>query len=268
MAEEVVTDKNGLVYPCGVAPAVGDAKELAPGVWWLRMPMPFALDHINLWALRDGDGWALVDTGIWSTDTAGAWRQLFAGVLDGPVTRVFVTHMHPDHIGMAGWLTRKFACRLWISRLEYLSCRALSVDTGREAPDDAIAFCRRAGWGEDALPGDHVEARQGGLGDGRHVGDGGGAFRPGHRQGAQPSAADVLDRGGQGYEQRFHMPRDQVDHGRPAAAIGNMDEAQIRLLREQRTGQVADRPIPLGGNGQPAFLFLRPVDEARDIRYR
>ena len=64
MAEEVVTDKNGLVYPCGVAPAVGDAKELAPGVWWLRMPMPFALDHINLWALRDGDGWALVDTGV------------------------------------------------------------------------------------------------------------------------------------------------------------------------------------------------------------
>ena len=162
MAEEVVTDKNGLVYPCGVAPAVGDAKELAPGVWWLRMPMPFALDHINLWALRDGDGWALVDTGIWSTDTAGAWRQLFAGVLDGPVTRVFVTHMHPDHIGMAGWLTRKFACRLWISRLEYLSCRALSVDTGREAPDDAIAFCRRAGWGEEAI--ETYRTRFGGFG--------------------------------------------------------------------------------------------------------
>ena len=70
--------------------------------------------------------------------------------------------MHPDHIGMAGWLTRKFACRLWISRLEYLSCRALSVDTGREAPDDAIAFCRRAGWGEEAI--ETYRTRFGGFG--------------------------------------------------------------------------------------------------------
>ena len=160
--DEVVIDKHGLAYPCGAAPAAGSAKELAPGVWWMRMPMPFALDHINLWALRDGDGWALVDTGVWSTDTAGAWRQLFAGVLDGPVTRVFVTHMHPDHIGMAGWLTRKFGCRLWISRLEYLSCRSLGADTGREAPDDGIAFYRRAGWNDEAI--ENYRTRFGGFG--------------------------------------------------------------------------------------------------------
>ncbi len=140
-----------LVYPCGDAPAVGQAKQVADGVWWLRMQLPFALDHINLWALRDGDGWTLVDTGIWSTETADAWRQLFAGVLQGPVHRVIVTHMHPDHIGMAGWLTRKFDCRLWISRQEYLSCRTLVTDTGREAPDDAIAFYRRAGYCDEAI---------------------------------------------------------------------------------------------------------------------
>lgn len=145
------TDRHGLSYPCGQPPAAGSAREIAPGLWWIRMPLPFSLDHINLWALRDGDGWALVDTGIWSDATATAWRQLFADVLTGPVTRVFVTHMHPDHIGMAGWLTRKFGCRLWISRLEYLSCRALSVDTGREAPDDAIGFIQRAGWNDEAV---------------------------------------------------------------------------------------------------------------------
>ena len=159
---DMPVDKQGLSYPCGQGPALGSAKEVAPGVWWIRMPLPFSLDHINLWALRDGDGWALVDTGIWSTDTAAAWRQLFADVFHGPVTRVFVTHMHPDHIGMAGWLTRKFACRLWISRLEYLTCRALSVDTGREAPDDAIAFYQRAGWNDEAV--ETYRTRFGGFG--------------------------------------------------------------------------------------------------------
>jgi glyoxylase-like metal-dependent hydrolase (beta-lactamase superfamily II) len=126
------------------------------------MPLPFALNHINLWAIRDGEGWALVDTGIWSTVTLDAWRALFAGVLAGPVTRVLVTHMHPDHIGMAGWLTRKFDCRLWISRLEYLTCRALAADTGREAPEDAIRFYRRAGWTEEAI--ETYRTRFGGFG--------------------------------------------------------------------------------------------------------
>lgn len=153
---------RGLEFPCGPAPHTGSAREVAPGVWWIRMPLPFALNHINLWALRDGDGWALVDTGIGAPDTVAAWQQLFAAALPGPVTRVFVTHMHPDHIGMAGWLTRKFGCRLWISRLEYLSCRALGADTGREAPDDAIAFYRRAGWDEEAL--ETYRARFGGFG--------------------------------------------------------------------------------------------------------
>lgn len=153
---------SGLSYPCDPAPDAGQAKEVAPGVWWIRMRLPFALNHINLWALRDGDGWALVDTGIGAPDAAAAWGALFAGPLAGPVKRVLVTHMHPDHIGMAGWLTRKFGCRLWISRTEYLTCRALMSDTGREAPDDAIAFYRRAGWDEAAL--ETYRTRFGGYG--------------------------------------------------------------------------------------------------------
>lgn len=155
-------DKSGLSYPCGAAPEAGSAKEIAPGVLWIRMHLPFQLDHINVWALRDGDGWALVDTGIWSPDTATAWRGLFFGALDAPLTRVLVTHMHPDHIGMAGWLTRKFGCRLWISRLEYLSCRVLGADTGREAPEEAVQFFRRAGWDEDGI--ENYRTRFGGFG--------------------------------------------------------------------------------------------------------
>ncbi|CAM5494793.1 MBL fold metallo-hydrolase [Alcaligenes phenolicus] len=154
--------KPGLIYPCGEVPEAGTAKEIAQGVQWIRMPLPFQLDHINMWAIRDGAGWALVDTGIWSPDTAAAWRRLFSGALGDPVTRIFVTHMHPDHIGMAGWLTRKFGCKLWISRLEYLSCRVLGADTGREAPEDAVQFYRRAGWNDEDI--ENYRTRFGGFG--------------------------------------------------------------------------------------------------------
>ena len=168
-----------LVYPCGEPPAPGAVKEVAPGVLWLRMPLPFALNHINLWAIADGDeqgpGWAIVDTGTKTPDVLAAWRQLIAD--DGPlavarsdssggprttrITRIICTHMHPDHVGMAGWLARKFQCRLWMTRLEYLTCRTLAADTGREAPDDAIRFYRQTGWPEEAL--DVYRARFGGF---------------------------------------------------------------------------------------------------------
>lgn len=146
--------KPVLDYPCGEAAPAGSAREIAPGLLWLRMPLPFQLDHINLWAARDGDGWAAFDTGVQAPETVKAWRTLFGNggaLADGGLTRVFVTHMHPDHVGMAGWLTRKFDCRLWMTRLEYLTCRILVADTGREAPIDGVKFYRAAGWDDDAL---------------------------------------------------------------------------------------------------------------------
>jgi glyoxylase-like metal-dependent hydrolase (beta-lactamase superfamily II) len=157
-----------LTYPFDQAPAPGEAVDVAPGVKWLRMPLGGALAFINCWAIRDGDGWAIVDTGIASPDTAKAWRAAIAGPLEGkPVTRVFVTHMHPDHIGMAGWLTRKFQCRLWITRLEFLMCRSLAADTGREAPQDAMTFYKAAGWDEEAL--EFYRSKFGGFGRGLHA---------------------------------------------------------------------------------------------------
>ena len=145
-------DKPTLIYPFEAAPVAGKVLEVAPGVVWIRMPLPFALNHINLWGLEDHDGWAVVDTGMRTDDTLAAWRELFREAQDErPITRVFVTHMHPDHIGLAGWLTRKFACRLWMTRQEYLNCRVLCSDSGREAPDDAMTFFHRAGWSAAAL---------------------------------------------------------------------------------------------------------------------
>jgi len=152
-------------YPFDGVPETGSAREIRPGLLWIRMPLPFVLNHINVYALEDGDGWTIIDTGARTEATTAAWQQLLADALGGrPVKRVLVTHMHPDHIGMAGWLTRKFECRLWITRLEYLLCRMLVADTGREAPDDGVDFYRRAGWDESAL--EQYRARFGGFGKG------------------------------------------------------------------------------------------------------
>ena len=140
-----------LSYPFPDLPLPGQATEIKPGVLWLRMPLPFSLDHINLWALRDGSAWTIVDTGMRSVDIRNAWLALLApqGPLAGcPISRVMVTHMHPDHVGMAGWLTRRFECALWMTRDEYLSCRVMLADTGREAPVDGVRFYRRAGWSD------------------------------------------------------------------------------------------------------------------------
>src|SRR3984957_6861346 len=146
------TPRAALSYPVGPAPLAGQAIEVAPGVHWLRMSLPLALNHINLWALEDGAGWTLVDTGMHTEETATAWQSVLSGPMaDRPVQRVICTHMHPDHIGMAGWLTRRFGCQLWTSRLEYLTCRTLVADTGREAPADAIRFYHAAGWDGDAI---------------------------------------------------------------------------------------------------------------------
>lgn len=159
-------DKPVLQYPFEGPPPTGQGIEVAPGVHWMRMPLPYALDHINVWALEDGHGWALVDTGVRTEAVAAAWREAFHNAPDQrPMTRVFVTHMHPDHVGMAGWLTRKFNVRLWMTRMEYLTCRVMVSDTGREAPDDAVSFYRRAGWEESAI--ETYRARFGNFG--KHI---------------------------------------------------------------------------------------------------
>ncbi len=129
--------EHELSYPFGdTLPETGTAMELVPGVRWVRMTLPFALDHINLWLLRDElngqSGWTIVDCGISNDDTRAAWEQVFATQLQGlPVLRVIVTHLHPDHIGLAHWLCERWTtpeheCRLWISGTDYNGARMAS----------------------------------------------------------------------------------------------------------------------------------------------
>lgn len=154
---------RNLDYPFAARPEPGAAIEVAPGLHWIRMRLPFQLNHINLWLLEDDGGWTVVDTGIRDEPTAEAWKQLFAGAMQNrPVKRVIVTHLHPDHAGMAGWLVRRFDVILWMSRTDYLLCRNLVADTGQEAPAEAMRFYRAAGLAEDAL--ETYRTRFGGFG--------------------------------------------------------------------------------------------------------
>ena len=163
-ADSATAGREALSYPFKATPEPGQALEVAPGVRWLRMRLPMpALNHINVWALEDGPGWTLIDTGMDLPDTVSNWQSAFSGPLgERPVVRVICTHMHPDHIGMAGWLTRQHNCRLWTTRLEYVTCRMLVADTGREAPADGVLFYRAAGWDDAAL--EHYRVRFGGFG--------------------------------------------------------------------------------------------------------
>jgi glyoxylase-like metal-dependent hydrolase (beta-lactamase superfamily II) len=156
-AVDTIADETGrpkFVYPFAEAPERGGAAavDVAPGVKWLRIPIEGDLGFINVWAIEEAGGWAIVDTGMGGAVSAQAWRRAFNGPLAGrPPTRIFVTHMHPDHIGMSGWLTRKYDCRLWTTRLEFVTCRSLVADTGREAPLDGVRFYRAAGWTEEQI---------------------------------------------------------------------------------------------------------------------
>ncbi len=145
---------RGLTYPWGrgANPTPGEPHKIADGVYWARFAMPMSLDHINLWLLQDEDGWTVVDTCLNLPSARATWEQLFAGFMQGkPVRRVICTHLHPDHVGLAGWLTERFDCELWMPREEFLMCRAMTTDTGRPAPAVAVRFYRGAGYDEAQL---------------------------------------------------------------------------------------------------------------------
>ncbi|MEP6389522.1 MAG: MBL fold metallo-hydrolase [Halioglobus sp.] len=154
MLAEAAENYRGLHYPWGrtEAPKPGEPIAVAEGVYWLRFPMPMSLDHINLWLLEDDDGWTIVDTCLNISQARSIWESLFSGFMaNKPVKRVICTHMHPDHVGLAGWLTQQFDCDLWMSREEFLMCRAMASDTDREAPAAGINFYRAAGYTEEQI---------------------------------------------------------------------------------------------------------------------
>lgn len=143
---------SALVYPHAEPPAHDSFIEVAPGVRWLRFPLPFQLNHINLWLLDDGDGWVLVDTGILSDESLDLWERHFATTLEGrPITRLIGTHFHPDHIGCAGWLVDRWQARFLTTRAEWLYATMLRNETAGDVAGFWGNYYRSAGLDEETL---------------------------------------------------------------------------------------------------------------------
>ena len=179
-----------LHFPASTPPEPGEAVPIAPGVLWLRMPLPFALNHINLWLLEDGPTWTVVDSGYAMPETTALWERIFAAHLGGrPIGRIIVTHYHPDHIGLAGWLAERWQAPLWITEKEWLHARMMTGEAAADYAAAARAFALRAGLDEadsDLFARRHSSYRRGvpsvpafyrGIGDGGAMEIGGREWR-------------------------------------------------------------------------------------------
>ena len=143
-----------LDYPFAAPPAPGATIEIAPGVSWLRMPLPFALDHINLWLLREPDGMTLVDCGYGDAATRELWTRHFETTLrDHPITRIIATHYHPDHLGNAAWIESRFGCPIVMTQSEFLAAHAIVDQRASFALADTCALFQRHGMADEHLDG-------------------------------------------------------------------------------------------------------------------
>ena len=128
--------KSALTFPFAEPPPPEELIEVAPGVLWFRLTLPFALNHVNLYLVEDGAGWALIDTGLGNRSTLKVWEDLLSGPLKPyPISRIVVTHFHPDHVGAVGWLVKRLEVPIHMSASEYLQALVTHLSPGSmEAP--------------------------------------------------------------------------------------------------------------------------------------
>lgn len=142
----------GIRYPWETPPEPGGVVEVAEGILWIRLPLPMRLDHVNVYALDDGDAWTIVDTGFASKKSKAIWQDVMDGPLGGkPIARVVVTHHHPDHVGLAGWFQTEFGAELCMPRTGWLMARMLMLDVQEVPNAENLAFYRDSGMAPDIL---------------------------------------------------------------------------------------------------------------------
>jgi glyoxylase-like metal-dependent hydrolase (beta-lactamase superfamily II) len=129
-----------------VAPAPGGLVEVVPGILWLRLPLPFRLNHVNIYIFEDNGGWTIFDTGIADMATRAAWSKVIEGALrEAPITKVIVSHFHIDHVGLAGWFHDRFAPTFYMAQTEYLLSRLFQADEWYDALDRETEFFHGCG---------------------------------------------------------------------------------------------------------------------------
>lgn len=273
---------KGLTYPFGRrAPETGELIAVADGVGWARLPIPWSLKHINVWAIEDEGGIALVDTGLAIPPVREAWDKLCEGPLAGkPVTRVICTHFHPDHIGLAGWLTERFDAPLWMTREEWLFARMLSADVRDAPPAEAFTYWRAAGWSEERIA---TEAAKGWgrfssavspvpvsfvrMRDGDILSIGGGDWRVVVGSGHCPEHACLLDE-----RRRVLIAGDQVLPRITSNVSLSLSEPEADPLGDwlasiARLKQLSDDLLVLPSHGEP-FKGLHARLDALDFGHR
>ncbi len=251
-----------LHYPLGdTLPAPGASLEVAPGVRWIRMALPFALDHINLWLLRDEldgrAGWSVVDCCVTRDEAKAQWEQVFASSLDGlPILRVLVTHMHPDHVGLAHWLCARWStpehpCRLWMSATDYNAARVGSRSTTGFGGTAAAGFFASHGLVDPAAL-DKIRARSSyypGL-----VPDVPDSFR-------RVQDGDVVRIGGRGW-------RCISGHGHAPEHIALFcDELRVLVSGDMLLPRISTNVsvYDVEPESDPLRLFLASIDKFRDL---
>ena len=148
--DAVQSSAEALRYPWENHPGLDQVVEIMPGLLWVRMKLPFRLNHVNIYLLADGDGWAMVDSGFGNEETIAAWTALFEGPLAGmAISRLIVTHSHPDHVGLAGWVVERFGCPLYMSQVEYLQSAFFQNRGTEERKQAQRLFFRRHGMDEN-----------------------------------------------------------------------------------------------------------------------
>ncbi len=133
-------------YPWNSAPIVGEPIEVSKGIFWFRLPLPMVLDHVNIYAVDEGNSWTIIDTGLWSKKTLSIWRSIIDKYFGNkPINRIIVTHHHPDHVGLAGWFQKEFKAVLWMTRTAWLTARMLRLDYQKLPTEEIVNFWRRSG---------------------------------------------------------------------------------------------------------------------------
>jgi glyoxylase-like metal-dependent hydrolase (beta-lactamase superfamily II) len=145
---------GAISMPFAEPPGPGRTTEVAPGVLWMRLALPFRLDHVNIYLLEDGPGWTVVDTGIGDGTSEAVWAGILGGPLgDRPIVRIIATHFHPDHAGMAGWLCERTGAELHMSQTEYLTSLVIQMRPDMLESEPYVSFYRDHGLSAEVTQG-------------------------------------------------------------------------------------------------------------------
>lgn len=264
-----------LVFPHTSPPAPGKVTQIAPGILWFRLPLPYRLDHVNIYLIEDNGGWAVLDTGLGTDTCKAAWKAVLAGPLAGQrLTRMIVTHFHPDHVGLAGWLSQQFGLRLSMPRPEYLYSLALQYAPGDMGAEMHRPFYQRHGLAPEVTEvvlkrGHEYLRRTTGVPTTYHRIQHGDPMRIGARD------LEVITGGGHSLEQAMLLLREQslffaadqvIARISPNVSVHAMEPdhdalgTYLRALRSLR-GTVPEDVLVLPGHGLPFFGLHTRIDE-------